>query len=379
MNKKLLIGITVFAVLTIAMISAGGRPSPLLTEQTLKTPVEKIYVAVEGTGEIAVLDTKEKTVIRRIDLSLSGDANTLIAYMPHNVQVAPDGSYVWVTANAMSMTDHATGNMHEEEVASADDQVIVIDPKTDTIAQRIPIGKGLHLSHVVVSPKNDFALVAAQEKGMIYTINTSTFAIEKEIATHKGAEPHGLRLAPDGSKAYIAMLAGKSLGILDTATLTLTYTPLIGAAVQTAVTPDGHYVLATIYDKKTIAVFSTADQTLSYVNLPQEAQGPVQLYTTPDSQFAYVADQGHYFDQPQGNTVYIMDIRNQKIVGAVKAGEAPHGVVVSRDGLFAYVTNLLSSDVSVIDTTLRKEVARIRVGTQPNGISIWSNSLGKTP
>src|SRR3990167_10100227 len=172
------------------------------------------------------------------------------------------------------------------------------------------------------------------------------------------------------------MLKGKSIGVLDIQKMTLSYVPLRGAAVQTGVTPDWKYALASVYDAKSLAVYDVASSKLNYIDLPKEAKGPVQLYPTPDSRFVYVADQGFYFDQPISDTVYKIDLKEMKVVRAIKGGSAPHGVIVSRDGKFVYVTNLLSDDVSVIDTILGKEVTKIKIGKMPNGISLWYGEDG---
>jgi len=123
-------------------------------------------------------------------------------------------------------------------------------------------------------------------------------------------------------------------------------------------------------------VYDIASAKLSYVDLPKEAKGPVQIYPTPDSRFVFVADQGYYFDQPTGNLVYKIDLQEMKVTQTVLAGSAPHGVIVSKDGKFVYVTNLLSDDVSVIDTVLGKETVKIKVGKMPNGISLWYREGG---
>ena len=56
--------------------------------------------------------------------------------------------------------------------------------------------------------------------------------------------------------------------------MTLSYVPLKGAAVQTGVTADGKYALASVYDAKSLAVYEIASQKLNYVDLPKEAKGP---------------------------------------------------------------------------------------------------------
>jgi len=351
---------------------------------------EKIYVAIEGSGEIAVIDAKTNQVLKRIDLS--EDKNGMIVdYMPHNVEVAPDNKSVWVTANAMDEkmkmsfqiipkvyadTGHGDGEVSSN---TNNDEVIVIDPFSDVIVKRIEIGTELHLSHVSLTPDSSYAIVASQEKGIIYKINTTSFEVEKEVVTKKGGGPHGLRIAPDGKTAYIAMLGGKSLGILDIASFNLMDMELKGAPVQTGVTPDGKYALASVYDAKSLAVYDITSAKLSYVDLPKEAKGPVQIYPTPDSRYVYIADQGYYFDQPTGNLVYKIDLEVLKVIQTIPGGLAPHGVVASKDGKFVYVTNLLSDDVSVINTALGKEIVKIKVGKMPNGISLWygEGSVGK--
>lgn len=378
--KKILyiLGLVFISVLIIwfSFFNKSNNPD-LPRNQSLSE--EKVYVAVEGTGEIAVIDAKTQEKIKSIDLSEEFDGKK-IQYMPHNVQVSPDNKSVWVTANVMENMGKMSFSIiqkayadegHDEDKAEWDDQVIVIDPLTDTITKRIDLGKGLQLAHVSITPDSKYAIVAAQEKGMLYKINTSSFEMENSVETNKNDGPHGLRVSVDGKSAYIAMLDGKSMGILNIENMKLADIVLKGSVVQTGITPDGKYALASVYDPKSLAVYDIATEKVSYVDLPREAKGPVQLYPTLDSRFVYVADQGYYFDQPNGDMVYKIDLVEMKVVEAIKAGNAPHGVIVSKDGAFVYVTNLLSDDVSVIDTTTDKEITRIKVGNNPNGISMW--------
>lgn len=360
------------------------NPSTTVTQSEL---TEKAYVAVEGEGKIAVIDTQNKVVVKRIDLSSNGNMGE-VSFMPHNVQVAPNGKTVWVTANAMEEMSHAQNSLFSipkayadegDENAMTEDEAIVIDPRTDAIIKRIPLGLGLHLSHVALTPDSKYAIVASQEKNLVYKINTITYAIEKQVTLAENSGPHGLRISPDGKTAYIAMLSGKNMGVLDIATLAVRYVPLNGAVVQTGVTPDGKYVVASVYDTKSLAIYSTQTKQVSYVKLPAEAKGPVQMYPTPDSKFIYLADQGYYFNQPNSQFVYKVDMAEMKVVKEIKAGAAPHGAVVSQDGSFVYITNLLSDDVSIIDTKTDSEIVRLPIGKQPNGISLWSKQAGGTP
>lgn len=371
----------IFRLALFALAALGLNPAATAAED------EKLYVAVEGESKLAVFDTTTQKLLRQIDLA-HGDT----AVSPHNVQVAPDGKTVWVTANsahgghaakpaAPKQADEHSGH-HEAatvEEATPADEVLVIDPETDTLIQRIPIGPALHLAHVALTPDSATAYVTAQNENAIYQVDARHYTVVGKIPAPNDSQPHGLRVAPDGAKAYIALLQGKGLGILESATGKLETLALDGAAVQTAVTPDGKFALATLYDTKKLAVYDTRSKALHYIELPKGSRGPVQLYPTPDSRAVYVADQGHYFNQPDGHSVFKVDLAKAHPAWPIKAGTAPHGIVIAKDGGYAYVTNLASDDLSIIDLKTDTETARIPVGKEPNGISLWNRHSGGTP
>lgn len=386
--KKILL----FLLFVGVLIGAGFY----LRKSGALVPEEKIYVAVEGDSKIEVIDAKKQERIGTIDLAINHEGGRL-AYTPHNVQVSPDGKTVWVTANVAGHMEGmsslvSTVRAHGTTEGEEPDEVIVIDPTRDQIIERIAIEPGVHLAHVVLTPDSKYAYVTAQMGGVIYKINAETRKVEKEIGLPKGSEPHGMRISPDGARAYIAMVGDKSLGILDLKTEKFSEIALGGKPIQTAVTPDGKYTFVSLYDTKQIAVFDweflaraerkegTPEYTeRTLVSLPQGARGPIQLYPTPDAKFIYVADQGYDNHQPQGEMVYKIDIHSRAVVGSIKAGDGPHGVVVSQNGKYVYVTNRLSNDISIIDTGSNTEVKKIKVGAQPNGISVWSKTNGGTP
>jgi len=352
------------------------------------TEEEKLYVAIEGEGKVAVFDTATRQLLRQIDLAREQHGMAM-AVSPHNVQVAPDGKTVWVTANGShgghkaqpsAATQHDDGDgPHGMAMETPADEVLVIDPQTDTLIQRIPLGPSLHLAHVVLTPDSSTAYVTAQNENALYKLDARHYTVTGKILAPPGSQPHGLRVAPDGSKAYVALLQGKGMGILDLASGKLEALPLDGAAVQTAVTPDGKLAIASLYDSKKLAVHDTATKALRYIELLKPALGPVQLYPTPDSQHVYVADQGRYFGQPDSQWIFKVDLAQSRTVWSIKAGTAPHGIVIAQDGGHAYVTNLGSDDLSVIDLQTDAEVARIPVGKQPNGLSLWNRQSGGTP
>ncbi len=339
---------------------------------------EKIYVALEAEGQVGVIDAKSRKFITAINLA-NVQNNTFVKYTAHNVQVSPDGKKVLVTAN-INRGSMGGKEENEEQVVTDGllDQIFIIDPLTDTIKGAIAIDSDTHLAHVVFNSASDIAYLASQEKGKIYAVDLNSNKVIRVFELGENSGPHGLRMHPDDSQLFIALIGKKSLVSLNVITGEVESFPLSGAAIQTAVTADGQYILATVYDSKKVAWVNVQTNEQGYIDLPIDAKGPVQIYTTPDSQYAYVADQGYYFEQPTANTVYRINVREKAVDQTINVGSAPHGVVVNKTGTFVYVTNLLSDDVSVIDTATSKEVARISVGEMPNGISIWNKQTGGT-
>lgn len=376
MNKKIIFGIIATILILAIIFAVAIYPKQQTTSTTnAASKSDKVYVATENGGTVDVIETTSKSVVKKIDITPENSASGVM-YMAHNVQVAPDSKSVWVTANAMSGDDHGSGDHNNEghgtEASAPADQLLVIDPVKDEIIQRIDIGPGMHLAHVVLTPDGRYALTSAQETNEVYKIDTSTYSIVGKAEATAEAGPHGLRVSPDGSTAYVAIMTGKSIGKLDVQSLSFEYISLNGQAVQTAATPDGRYVAASVFDSKSVAIYDTQSKSVQYASLPEDAKGPLQIYPTPDSRYVYVADQGYDFDQPNGNKLHKIDLENRSVVQTIEVGTAPHGVVLSPDGKFTYVTNLVSNDVSIVDNESGKELARVPTGEKPNGISYWS-------
>lgn len=340
---------------------------------------EKVYVAIEEEGRVGVIDTQNRKMIKSIDLS-EVQNNKFVKYTAHNVQVAPNGKTVLVTANVERGVMGDNASKKEEDIADGlFDKIFIIDPITDTIIGSLPIEIDSHLAHVVVNAEGTFAYTASQEKSKIYVVDLINRKITKTISLDEGSDPHGLRLSTDGSKLYTALIGGKAIAEINLQNDLIKKYPLSGSVIQTAVTPDGNYIFGSVYDTKKVAWIDTQTDEQGYIDLPEDAKGSVQLYTTPDSKYLYVVNQGYYFEQPTGNTVYRIAIDQRRVDQVIPAGDAPHGIVVDKAGKFVYVTNLLSKDVSIIETSTNKEVARVKVGEMPNGISIWNKKMGGTP
>jgi YVTN family beta-propeller protein len=84
---------------------------------------------------------------------------------------------------------------------------------------------------------------------------------------------------------------------------------------------------------------------------------------TPNGETAYVVNLG-------SNDVSVIDTADNTVTGTVAVGGDPSGVAITPDGNLAYVTNYSSNDVSVIDTADNTITGTVAVGGDPNGLAI---------
>lgn len=315
----------------------------------------KIFVANEDGGSISVLDLTDSTKNTTIDLSDSSGM-----FMAHNVQVSPNGLTVWVTANPMDSTKES--------------ELITIDPITYAIIKRIKLGRGLELTHVVFDSASKNAFAAESKQNQVIQVNAETGNVVRNFILGKANSPHGLRYG--NGKLYVANMGSKSITIIEIASGQLNEIPLGGMAAQTAVTLDGKFVFATLYDTREVIRYEIQSQQLTRIPLPDGSQGPIQSYSTPDSKLLFVADQGFLLNRPVSDKVFVIDIASAKVIGTVKVGNKAHGVVISNDGKTVYVTNQQDNTVSIIDVATQKETGRYPVGKSPNGLSYWLKLSG---
>lgn len=74
-------------------------------------------------------------------------------------------------------------------------------------------------------------------------------------------------------------------------------------------------------------------------------------------------------DAEPADTVSVIEVSSGKVVDTIRTGMGAHGVVLSSDGAWAFITNIVDGTVSAIDVATGKVVAGFSVGRGPNGIT----------
>ena len=339
-------------VVVCCLVIAGCKKDKT---EPVSTEAAKVYVANYVGGSVSIIDAEKQVVVKTLHL---GDHSASTMWMPHYIQVAPDGKKVWVTAMTMN----------------GDDAIFVINPTTDDVMKQIAVGTGYGLAHVVFDDASQRAFVTAYNTSQVLVFDAVTYEAVDIINLDAGSAPHGLRY--HNGKLYIASFVGESLAVVEVATHDVVKHALGGMATQTAVTPDGKFAFASVQSKKQIARLDLENDSLTLFALPADAKGPVQLYPTPDSKHLYICDQGEMTTSLCSTKLYVMNCENGLVEHSIVTGNAPHGVVIGHDGKFAFVTNALDNTVSVVNTSSHSVAATIPVGGKPNGISFWDATGG---
>ncbi|HQR98937.1 MULTISPECIES: cytochrome D1 domain-containing protein [unclassified Polaromonas] len=331
-----------------AMLSGWGVAGVCLA-------ADKVYVANEEADTVSVLDAASFKTLAKVRVGAK----------PHNVQVSPDGTRLWVTNNGEPVADAAAhqGMGKDEHQAMGVGAVWVIDTATDAVVSKV--GVGLHPAHVVLTPDGRFAYVTNGGDNTVSVIDASTQRPVSTIAV--GKFPHGIRFSPDGTQAYVANLKGGTVSVVDTASQKeVTQIPVGKGPAQVGFTPDGRLAFVSLSVENAVAVIDPATRKV----LRRIAVGtvPIQLFATPDSTTLLVANQGTR--KKPGKTVSMIDLGSFEVVKTVETGSGSHGVAMDREGRYAYITNTYAGSMSVIDIRKRSVVATVLVGKGPNGVSV---------
>ncbi len=308
------------------------------------------------TGIVFTANEKDAS-ISRIDLA-SGVVNTYkVDILPHNVQVSPDGQ--WLLATGMP----SDAGHHGHEGGDKGGRLLVF--RIDDLSQPSQsIAAGEHPAHVVTDRTSRLAFVADSGADAVRVLDLQTGKEVARIAT--GRYPHGLRLSPDGSTLYVATMKSDAVSIIDVTRQKETARIKVGKSpVQVGFTADGKTAFASLSAENRLAIIDT-DKRAVIARVPV-GRLPVQMYATPDGRQLFVANQGS--SARPNDRVTVIDLVTRRALIDITTGKGAHGVAMSEDGAYAFVTNIEDATVSVIDTTSHRVIAHYRVGAAPNGIS----------
>lgn len=194
------------------------------------------------------------------------------------------------------------------------------------------------------------------------------------VATAKW--PHEIAVSPDGKQAAVVAYGGSSIDLFDVAGATLIKRIDIAPNMRPhglVWLPDG-LLLATTEASRTLTIVDMRTGKVEAV--ATEQQGSHMVAVTGDGTRAYVANIG-------SGTVSVIDVHGRRKLADIAVGGRPEGIAVTADGKELWVGDLTAPVVRIVDTASMKVIGEvpvdpvaIRVAISPDGKTVVTSNVG---
>lgn len=209
------------------------------------------------------------------------------------------------------------------------------------------------------------------------TVSFVDLATGKERARAETAHmPHEIAISPDGKLAAVVAYGGTTIDIFDVAEARqvkrLDLSP--NAAPHGIVWLGDGRILATTEKSRSLSIVDPASGVISAISTGQEGSHMVAVDSRGER--AYVANIG-------SGTVSVIDVAAGKKLSDIAVGGKPEGIALTPDGKTLWVGDLSAPRVRAVDTATLKTVAElpvdpvaIRVAVSPDGKSVVTSNVG---
>lgn len=373
-------------LIALGAFGCSSTPTPPPAEGRAASPPQNaaayyVYVANESSDIVSRVvftpgsgaQVESKVPIGNMPADIDG---------PHGLAFSPDGSSWYVS------TAHGTPYGRVWKYAGG----------ADTIAGRVELG--LFPASMVTTPNGQFLYVVnfnlhgdpvPSSVSVVYTPTMTEVARPTTCVM-----PHGSRINQTGSKHYSTCMHSEQLVEIDTRTFQVTgrFNVMPGHEGRLPLDDVGgelHHTGASLCSPTWAQPGRGAWAAMVYVACNKSAEvlefdvaggtvtrrfatgrGPYNLAVSPDGRLLLItlkADQA----------VQVIDLQEARQVARIATTQPiTHGVVVSPDGLYAFVTNeaigSTRGTLDVIDLRALQRVASVSLEYQPGGIDFWKQT-----
>jgi len=332
--------------------TAAGKLSP-----TVAGALPRVYVPNRRSNDVSVIDPATLKVVDKFRVGIN----------PQHVVPSWDLKTLWVTNNAegradgtLTPIDPATGkpgaaiavddpyNMYFTPdgksaivVAEAHRRLDFRDPQTMAAQYSIAVPECKGINHADFSIDGRYAIFTCEFEGRLAKVDLVNRKVLGYLKLSRGRMPQDIRISPDGKVFYVADMRAAGVFVIDA-------------------------------DKFT---------EIGFIETGIGAHG---LYPSRDGTRLYVANRGsnQVYAAPGGKgSVSVIDFATRRVVATWPIAGSPDMGNVSVDGKQLWLSGRFDDVVYVIDTA-SGAVQKIRVGTEPHGLTLWPQpgrySLGHT-
>jgi YVTN family beta-propeller protein len=319
----------------------------------------RIYVPNRRSNDVSVIDPATMRVVDRFPVGLN----------PQHVVPSWDLKTLWVTNNAEGRPDGT---------------LTPIDPQTGKPGQSIPVDDPYNM---YFTPDGKSAVVVAEAFKRLDFRDPHTMALQSALAVPQCAGINHADFSIDGRYAIFTCEFNGQLAKIDFVDRkVIGYLKLSkgGMPQDVRVSPDGKVFY--VADMRANGVFVVDGDRFVEVGFIATGVGTHGLYPSRDGTKLYAANRGsnQVFASPGGKgSVSVIDFATRKVevTWPIPGGGSPDMGNVSADGKILWLSGRFDDVVYAIDTSTGA-VKKIRVGTEPHGLTVWPQpgrySLGHT-
>lgn len=335
--------------------TTAGRVSP-----SVAGDLARVYVPNRRSNDVYVIDPATFKVVDKFKVGIN----------PQHIVPSWDMKTLWVTNNAEHRTDGT---------------LTPIDPKTGKPGQSVAVDDPYNM---YFTPNGDRAIVVAEAYKRLDLRDPHTMALKSSIATPKCGGINHADFSIDGRYAIFTCEFGGGLVKIDLVNRKVVdYLKLSKGKMpqDIRISPDGKVFY--VADMRADGVFLIDGDRFKEIGYIKTGVGTHGLYPSRDGKKLYVVNRGsNKVFGPKGGpgSVTVVDFATRKIEATwpIPGGGSPDMGNVSADGKYLWLSGRFDDVVYAFDTTTGEVKAKVRVGLEPHGLTVWPQpgrySLGHT-
>lgn len=247
-------------------------------------------------------------------------------------------------------------------------QVYIAEAKTGKKLATFKLGS--LVQGVKFDPSGRLVFAADTSKDWVTVIDTNSLKVIKTIPV--GKSPHNIEFSKDGKMAYVTVQGANMLAVIDIPTLskiTDIDIPGLNGPHNLDLANNGHWLWIRSHASPTqhggVALLDLATRHVIQTIPVGYFHGGIDRIPGSDVVTTNIG----------GDTVDVLDRNGIDVIKHITVGAAPHGIRISTDGRWAYVTSTGDNEVDVIDMRNFTVVQKIKTdGTFPFWIALRGNA-----
>jgi YVTN family beta-propeller protein len=346
------VALVVVAGWTSAACSDPGAATvpetPPTTDPIEPITYDAVFVVNGGDSSLSVINTETDAV--------AGTIRFHAVEYPHHIYLSADRSKMLVAVPGSDLSAGHDSTSHSHSGAAAGGSPGAVLMLEGTTGRLIVARRTDAMNHNAIYAPNGAEVWTTQHDGRLLVLDGTTLETRQTIAV--GAQPSEVTFSSDGRNAFVADTGSATISIIDPTTKR-----------QVKLIPVGADPVGAWQGSNGIAyVDNERDGTISAIDTQKlEVVATWRLGFTP-GMVAFGPDGNVWVADPYNARVVVRHATEDRVLGSAPAGQGAHGIVFSKDGKRAYVSDQDADTVSVIDVATLKKTKAIPVGHKPNGM-----------